>query len=87
MTVVVSHRFSTVLMADRIAVLAAGRLAEFGPHRDLMAAGGLYAELFALQARAYGRMAAGLIHFFQTKADYSFWTACSSIFPRQGHLL
>ena len=53
MTVVVSHRFSTVLMADRIAVLAAGRLAEFGSHRDLMAVGGLYAELFALQARAY----------------------------------
>ena len=53
-TVLVSHRFSTVLMADRIAVLAAGRLAESGSHRDLMAAGGLYAELFALQARAYG---------------------------------
>jgi ATP-binding cassette, subfamily B, bacterial len=53
-TVVVSHRFSTVLMADRIAVLEAGRLAEFGSHRDLMAADGLYAELFALQARAYG---------------------------------
>ncbi len=53
-TVLVSHRFSTVLMADRIAVLDAGRLAEFGSHRDLMAAGGLYAELFALQARAYG---------------------------------
>jgi ATP-binding cassette, subfamily B, bacterial len=52
-TVLVSHRFSTVLMADRIAVLDAGRLAEFGSHRDLMAAGGLYAELFALQARAY----------------------------------
>jgi ATP-binding cassette, subfamily B, bacterial len=53
-TVLVSHRFSTVLMADRIAVLERGRLAEFGSHRDLMAAGGLYAELFALQARAYG---------------------------------
>jgi ATP-binding cassette subfamily B protein len=53
-TVLVSHRFSTVLMADRIAVLEAGRLAEFGSHRDLLAAGGLYAELFALQARAYG---------------------------------
>jgi ATP-binding cassette subfamily B protein len=52
-TVVVSHRFSTVLMADRIAVLEQGRLAEFGSHRDLMAADGLYAELFALQARAY----------------------------------
>jgi ATP-binding cassette, subfamily B, bacterial len=53
-TVLVSHRFSTVLMADRIAVLEQGRLAEFGTHRDLMTAGGLYAELFALQARAYG---------------------------------
>jgi ATP-binding cassette subfamily B protein len=53
-TVLVSHRFSTVLMADRIAVLERGRLAEFGSHRDLMTAGGLYAELFALQARAYG---------------------------------
>jgi ATP-binding cassette, subfamily B, bacterial len=52
-TVLVSHRFSTVLMADRIAVLEQGRLAEFGSHRDLLAAGGLYAELFALQARAY----------------------------------
>ena len=53
-SVLVSHRFSTVLMADRIAVLEQGRLAEFGSHRDLMTAGGLYAELFALQARAYG---------------------------------
>jgi ATP-binding cassette subfamily B protein len=53
-TVLVSHRFSTVLMADRIAVLERGRLAEFGSHRDLMTAGGLYAELFTLQARAYG---------------------------------
>jgi ATP-binding cassette subfamily B protein len=53
-TVLVSHRFSTVLMADRIAVLEQGRLAEFGSHRDLVAADGLYAELFALQARAYG---------------------------------
>lgn len=53
-TVLVSHRFSTVRMADRIAVLDQGRLAESGSHRDLMAAGGLYAELFTLQARAYG---------------------------------
>jgi len=53
-TVLVSHRFSTVRMADRIAVLDRGRLAEFGAHRDLMAADGLYAELFTLQARAYG---------------------------------
>jgi ATP-binding cassette subfamily B protein len=52
-TVLVSHRFSTVLMADLIAVLEHGRLVGFGPHRQLMAADGLYAELFRLQARAY----------------------------------
>lgn len=53
-TVLVSHRFSTVRMADRIAVLDQGRIAEFGSHQDLMTEAGLYAELFALQARAYG---------------------------------
>jgi ATP-binding cassette subfamily B protein len=52
-TVLISHRFSTVGMADLIAVLSHGRLAECGTHRQLMAADGLYAELFALQARAY----------------------------------
>ena len=52
-TVLVSHRFSTVLMADLIAVLEHGRLRELGSHRELMAANGLYAELFQLQARAY----------------------------------
>jgi ATP-binding cassette subfamily B protein len=52
-TVLVSHRFSTVLMADSIAVLRGGRLAEHGTHRELLASGGLYADLFTLQARAY----------------------------------
>jgi ATP-binding cassette subfamily B protein len=52
-TVLVSHRFSTVLMASSIAVLQKGKLIEHGPHRQLMAAGGLYAELFQLQQRAY----------------------------------
>jgi ATP-binding cassette, subfamily B, bacterial len=52
-TVLVSHRFSTVLMADMIAVLDHGRLAEHGTHDELLAHGGLYAELFQLQARAY----------------------------------
>jgi len=52
-TILVSHRFSTVRMADAIAVLDQGRLKEFGTHRSLMAKGGLYAELFELQAKAY----------------------------------
>jgi ATP-binding cassette subfamily B protein len=52
-TVLISHRFSTVRMADLIAVLDHGQLTECGTHRDLMTARGLYAELFTLQARAY----------------------------------
>jgi ATP-binding cassette subfamily B protein len=52
-TVLISHRFSTVGMADFIAVLKDGRLTECGTHRELMAGRGLYAELFTLQARAY----------------------------------
>jgi ATP-binding cassette subfamily B protein len=52
-TVLVSHRFSTVRMADLILVVADGRIAESGSHQDLMARNGLYAELFTLQAAAY----------------------------------
>jgi ATP-binding cassette, subfamily B, bacterial len=52
-TVLVSHRFSTVRMADLIVVLKDGRIAERGDHATLIQAGGLYAELFELQARAY----------------------------------
>lgn len=52
-TILVSHRFSTVRMADRIVVLDKGRLAEIGSHGELMATGGLYAEAFSAQARAY----------------------------------
>jgi ABC-type multidrug transport system fused ATPase/permease subunit len=52
-TLLVSHRFSTVRMADAIAVLDGGKIVEFGPHEALMAAGGKYAELFEMQARAY----------------------------------
>jgi len=52
-TVLVSHRFSTVRMADLIVVLHNGRVEEVGTHEDLLAAGGRYAELFELQARAY----------------------------------
>lgn len=53
-TVLVSHRFSTVRMADLIVVVAGGGIAEFGDHTELMANGGLYAELYRIQAEAYG---------------------------------
>ena len=49
----ISHRFSSVRSADRIYVLEGGRLKESGDHDSLMAANGLYAELFTLQAAAY----------------------------------
>jgi ATP-binding cassette subfamily B protein len=52
-TVLVSHRFSTARLADLIVVLEGGRVRETGSHDALMAAGGLYAELYELQARAY----------------------------------
>jgi ATP-binding cassette, subfamily B, bacterial len=52
-TVLVSHRFSTVRMADRIVVLDGARVVEVGSHAALVARGGLYAELYETQARAY----------------------------------
>jgi len=51
--VVISHRFSTVRIADRIAVIADGRVAELGTHEELLAAKGRYAQLFELQAAGY----------------------------------
>lgn len=51
--VLISHRFSTVRMADRILVLEDGRPVEIGTHEELLAAGGRYAELFELQAAGY----------------------------------
>src|SRR5512143_1299847 len=51
--IVISHRFSTVRMADRIAVLHGGRLEEIGSHAELIARGGRYAHLFRLQAQGY----------------------------------
>ena len=52
-TVVVSHRFTTVRTAGLIVVMAAGRIAEVGTHNYLLDRGGLYRELFDLQAKAY----------------------------------
>lgn len=51
--VLISHRFSTVRMADRILVLEKGRLQEIGTHEELLMARGTYAELFTLQAQGY----------------------------------
>jgi ATP-binding cassette subfamily B protein len=53
MAVLISHRFSTVRMADRILVLEGGRVVEDGSHAELVALGGKYAELFELQAAGY----------------------------------
>jgi len=51
--ILISHRFSTVRMADQIAVLDQGRIVELGSHDALVKADGVYARLFALQARGY----------------------------------
>jgi ATP-binding cassette subfamily B protein len=53
MAILISHRFSTVRMADRIIVLVDGRIAEQGSHSQLVALGGRYAELFEMQAAGY----------------------------------
>ena len=53
MAVIISHRFSTVRMADRIIVLKEGQVVEDGSHKELLERGGLYAELFTLQAEGY----------------------------------
>lgn len=52
-TILISHRFSTVRRADRIAVIDGGRITEYGTHETLMAEGGRYATLFTLQAEGY----------------------------------
>jgi ATP-binding cassette subfamily B protein len=51
--VLISHRFSTVKMADRILVLKNGEIAEQGKHDQLIKTGGAYAEMFELQAASY----------------------------------
>jgi len=53
MALFISHRFSTVRMADRIVVLADGNIAEEGTHEQLTRAGGRYAEMFEMQAASY----------------------------------
>lgn len=53
MAILISHRFSTVRMADQIAVMEEGRIVEMGSHDELVARGGRYARLFDLQAAGY----------------------------------
>jgi ATP-binding cassette subfamily B protein len=53
MALLISHRFSTVRMADRIVVLSGGRLIEEGTHQQLMASAGVYAGMFEMQAASY----------------------------------
>ena len=52
-TILISHRFSTVRMADQILVIQGGEILERGSHDELMAMNGHYAQLFQLQARGY----------------------------------
>ena len=52
-TILVSHRFSTVRMADLIVVMDGARVVEVGTHEDLLARDGTYAELYSIQATAY----------------------------------
>jgi ATP-binding cassette subfamily B protein len=51
--VLISHRFSTVRMADRIAVIEDGQISELGSHTELLMLGGTYARLFEMQAEGY----------------------------------
>ena len=53
MALLISHRFSTVRMADRIVVLENGRIAEEGNHEQLIELGGRYSGMFELQAASY----------------------------------
>lgn len=53
MVLLISHRFSTVRLADYIYVLEGGRLAESGTHDELMHQGGQYAQLYEIQAASY----------------------------------
>ena len=53
MAILISHRFSTVRMADRIVVIRGGQIAEIGSHEELLRMEGTYAQLFSMQAEGY----------------------------------
>jgi ATP-binding cassette, subfamily B, bacterial len=54
-SLLISHRFSTVSMADIVAVIENGQMTEYGSHSELIAAGGSYARLYNLQAARYNQ--------------------------------
>ncbi len=60
-TLVIAHRLSTIVNADKILVMKHGRIVESGTHQELLALGGLYAELYAVQSKGgtEGKTAAG----------------------------
>ena len=53
MAILISHRFSTVRMADRIVVIQGGQIVEIGSHEELLRMEGTYAQLFSMQAEGY----------------------------------
>lgn len=60
-TLVIAHRLSTIVGADKILVMRGGRIAEAGTHAELMACGGLYAELYAIQSKGLSAEKAGVM--------------------------
>jgi subfamily B ATP-binding cassette protein MsbA len=60
-TLVIAHRLSTIVDADKILVMRAGRIVEAGTHAELMARGGLYAELYAIQSKGLSAEKAGVM--------------------------
>ncbi len=52
-TVFISHRLAAAMLAERIVVMEGGRIAEIGSHSELMQSGGIYAEMYMAQSRAY----------------------------------
>jgi ABC-type multidrug transport system fused ATPase/permease subunit len=61
-TILISHRFSTVRLADRICVLEQGKVVELGTHAELMARHGRYRTMFDLQAQRFGEAEEGVTH-------------------------
>jgi ABC-type proline/glycine betaine transport system ATPase subunit len=86
-TLIVSHRFSTVRMADLILVVEGGRVAEAGTHDELVALDGTYAELFALQARPYATASSTVAAVVAVERAFAEAVALNQPVVGQEHLL